>query len=235
MFDLSEREKAIREFLARPEIGRRSISPAAFTLYDTALTHRSYAREREGDLEKIADNERLEFLGDRVLNLVIAELLLSWFDEPEGALAARMEWMKNRNLASVISTAVPAFPCLILVGKNQGTTPKIIAGSFEAFVGALHLDAGLETVNQMIVAFFADDIRKFSTDTNYKKKLQESLQKENLPLPVYELEFREGKPHSPHFSYLVKSGDTCLGRGIGRCKSEATQHAARDALEHRSW
>jgi ribonuclease-3 len=235
MLSRTERENAIREFLARSEIGRRRISPAAFTLYATALTHRSYAREREGDLEIIADNERLEFLGDRVLNLVIAELLFSWFDEPEGALAARMEWMKNRHLASVISTAVPAFPGLILVGKNQGTTPRIIAGSFEAFVGALHLDAGLETVKTMIIAFFADDIRNFSTDTNYKKKLQESLQKENLPLPVYELEFREGKPHSPHFSYLVKSGDICLGRGTGRCKSEATQHAARDALEHRSW
>ena len=87
----------------------------------------------------------------------------------------------------------------------------------------------------MIEVFFAESIREFSTDTNYKKKLQESLQKKNLPLPVYELESQEGEPHSPHFSYLVKSGGISLGRGTGTSKAEATQHAAREALEHMPW
>ena len=229
---IQKRESAIREFLARPEIGRQSISRAAFAHYDAAFTHRSYAREKESLPKGIADNERLEFLGDRVLNLVIAEFLFSESDEPEGALSARMEWTKNRNLASVISTKAPAFTGLIRVGRKQGMTPRIVAGSFEAFIGALYLDAGLEAAKKMIDVFFAESIREFSTDTNYKKKLQEALQKKSLPLPVYELESQEGEPHSPHFSYLVKSGGIFLGRGTGTTKAEATQHAARQALEH---
>jgi ribonuclease-3 len=231
MFSESERESAIREFLARPEIGRRSISRAAFSRYNAAFTHRSFARERATSGEIVADNERLEFLGDRVLNLVIAEFLFSEFDEPEGSLSARMEWTKNRHLASVISTAAPVFPGLIRVGRKQAITPGIVAGSFEAFVGALYLDAGLLAVKKMIATLFAGNIRNFSTDTNYKKTLQESLQKKNLPVPVYELESRQGEPHSPHFSYLVRSGEIFLGRGTGKSKSEATQHAAREALE----
>jgi ribonuclease III len=232
MISESERESAIREFLARPEIGRQRMSRAVFARYDAAFTHRSYAREREPVPKGIADNERLEFLGDRVLNLVIAEFLFSRFDEPEGALSARMEWTKNRNLASVLSAAAPAFAGLIRVGRKQGMTPRIVAGAFEAFTGALYLDAGLDAVQKMIEVFFAESIREFSTDTNYKKKLQEFLQKKNLPLPVYELESQEGEAHSPHFSYLVKSEGISLGRGTGTTKAEATQHAAREALEH---
>jgi len=230
-----ERESAIREFLASPEIGRQSISRAAFARYDAAFTHRSYAREAESVPKGIADNEQLEFLGDRVLNLVIADFLFFEFDEPEGSLSSRMEWTKNRHLASVLSVAAPAFSGLIRVGRKQGMTPRIVAGSFEAFTGALYLDAGLDAAKKMIVSFFGDSIREFSTDTNYKKKLQESLQKKNLPLPVYELESREGEPHSPHFLYLVRSGGIFLGRGTGTTKAEATQHAAREALEHMTW
>jgi ribonuclease-3 len=224
------RAAAIREFLRRPEIGRQRISPSAFMMYDASLTHRSYAKERSSDNEEVADNERLEFLGDRVLNLVVAEFLFSVFDEPEGSLSFRMEWTKNRNLASIISSAAPSFPGLIRLGRNQALTPRIIAGAFEAFVGALYLDAGLGGVKKMIENFFAENIRKFSTNTNYKKTLQEHLQKINLPLPAYELEKNEGLPHSPLFIYVVRSGGTLLGRGIGRSKTEATQNAALDAL-----
>ena len=230
MKNISERESAIREFLARPEIGKRRISRAAFARYDTAFTHRSFTRERDIDPPTITDNERLEFLGDRVLNLVIAEFLYSWFDEPEGSLSARMEWTRNRNLAVVICTVHTAFPGLIRVGRKQVITQRIIAGSFEAFIGALYLDSGLEPVKKMVEAFFAENIRKFSTETNYKKKLQEILQKKNLPLPVYELEYREGEPHSPYFTYVVKSEGIIIGRGKGKNKQEATQHAARNAL-----
>jgi ribonuclease III len=235
MISESERESAILEFLARPGIGRQKISRAAFARYDTAFTHRSYARERESVPKGIADNERLEFLGDRVLNLVIAEFLFTEFDEPEGSLSPRMEWTKNRNLASLLSAAAPAFIGCIRVGRKQGITPRIVAGSFEAFTGALYIDAGLDAVKKMIEVLFAESIREFSTDTNYKKKLQESLQKKNLPLPVYELESQDGEPHSPHFSYLVKSGGIFLGRGTGTTKAEATQHAAHEALEHMTW
>jgi ribonuclease-3 len=142
-----------------------------------------------------------------------------------------MEWTKNRNLATVICDVYPDFPGLIRTGRKQVVSQRIIAGSFEAFIGALYLDSGLTPVKKMVHSFFAENIRQFSTETNYKKKLQESLQKMNLPIPVYELESREGEPHSPHFSYLVKSGGTVLGTGRGKNKKEATQHAARTALQ----
>jgi ribonuclease-3 len=225
------RAAAIRELLRRPEIRRRRVSPDAFRVYDASLTHRSYAKERNGFHGEVTDNERLEFLGDRVLNLVIADFLFSEFDEPEGSLSLRMEWTKNRNLASVISSAAPQFPGLIRLGKNQALTPRILAGAFEAFIGALYLDAGLDTVKRMVITLFSENIQKFSTNTNYKKNLQEHLQKQNLPLPVYELEHREGQPHSPRFSYVVLSGGRTLGKGTGKTKSEATQNAARNALE----
>lgn len=226
------RSAEIRELLRRPEIGRRRVSPDTLRVYDASLTHRSYAKERGGFQEEVADNERLEFLGDRVLNLVIADFLFSEFDEePEGSLSLRMEWTKNRNLASVISSAAPPFPGLIRLGKNQALTPRIVAGAFEAFIGALYLDAGLDTVKRMVITLFSENIQKFSTNTNYKKNLQEYLQKQNLPLPVYELEYREGQPHSPRFSYVVLSGGRTLGKGAGKNKSEATQNAARNALK----
>jgi len=226
----SNRAAEIRNLLMRPEIGRRRISPASLRVYDVALTHRSYAKEQCGYDNVVSDNERLEFLGDRVLNLVIADFLFSTFDEPEGSLSLRMEWTKNRNLASVISSAAPQLPGLIRLGKNQALTPRIVAGAFEAFIGALYLDAGLDTVKKMVVMLFSENIQTFSTNTNYKKSLQEYLQKQNLPVPVYELERFEGLPHSPLFSYVVKSGERMLGKGVGKNKSEATQNAARNAL-----
>ena len=138
MISESERESAIREFLARPEIGRQRISRAAFARYDAAFTHRSYARERESVPKGIADNERLEFLGDRVLNLVIAEFLFSRFDEPEGALSARMEWTKNRNLASVVSAAAPCFcrtyPGRAKTGDDTKDRSRIIRGIYRGIV-----------------------------------------------------------------------------------------------------
>lgn len=231
MISESRRRAAIRAFLARPEIGKRRISRLAFARYECAFTHRSFARESGAGEGRIEDNERLEFLGDRVLNLVIAEFLFSGYGEREGFLTVRMEWTKNRNIASVISKTYPLFPGLIRVGRNQTVTPRIIAGAFEAFIGALYLDVGLDAVKKMISTSFAENIREFSTDTNYKKRLQETLQKKKFLLPVYHLESSEGTPHCPFFSYLVKSGEIFLGRGTGRTKSEATQQAARDALE----
>lgn len=226
----TDREAAIREILALPEIGRKRISSVAFARYDAALTHRSFVKE--GGSGTDTDNERLEFLGDRVLNLVVAEFLYREFREPEGSLSARMEWTKNRNLAVVISRALPSLPRLIRLGQNQALTPGIVAGACEAFVGALYLDAGLPAARGMITSLFSASILTFPTDTNYKKRLQEQLQAEGRPAPTYEIEWRRGKPHTPLFSYRVLSGETLLGTGSGRSKSEATQMAALNGLHY---
>ncbi|HIH26838.1 MAG TPA: ribonuclease III [Methanoregulaceae archaeon] len=226
----TDRQAAIRRFLGRPEIGRAHVPAASLAWYDAALTHRSYAHE-QGDSGQYPDNERLEFLGDRVLNLVVAEILFRGSGDPEGILSARMEFARNQNLAAMIATAGIGFTDMIRVGCRQEKTPGIIAGALEAFIAALYLDAGLESAKNMVYSLFSDDILNYSTEKNYKKELQEYLQKREMPLPVYELVERDGDDHAPVFSYVVAVGDIPLGRGRGKNKGEATQEAARAALK----
>lgn len=224
------REAAIREFLVRPEIGRVTVSRERLGCYDAALTHRSYLQD-QGAARPHPHNERLEFLGDRVLNLVVAEALFQGSGDPEGILSARMEWTRNQNLAVVIQAADIGFPDLIRVGRKQERTPGIIAGALEAFIAALYLDAGLDGVRKMVYCLFLDEILRYSTENNYKKELQEYLQKREMPLPSYVLVEQQGDDHAPVFSYTVAVGDLTLGQGRGKTKGEATQAAARSALE----
>lgn len=222
-----ERERVLRAFLSSPAIGRRKAGPEALERYHRALTHRSYTRET-GMLA--GDNERLEFLGDRVLNLIVAEFLFRTYPGTEGDLTARMEWTENRNLARAVIAAGIGFEDLILVGSRQEKTPRIIAGAFEAFVAALYLDIGLARTKTIIGRLMDGEIRNYRTDRNYKKSLQEYLQKQNRPLPEYQLGERTGAHHHPIFSYVVMVDGKVIGRGTGRSKAEATQNAAREAL-----
>ncbi|NYT16423.1 MAG: ribonuclease III [Methanomicrobiales archaeon] len=223
-----ERERLLRAFLTSPAIGRRRAGPEALGRYHCALTHRSYTRETG---VTSGDNERLEFLGDRVLNLIVAEFLFRNYPGQEGDLTARMEWTENRNLARAVAAANIGFEDLILVGSRQEKTPRIIAGAFEAFVAALYLDLGLARTKTIIGRLMSDEIRNFRTDRNYKKILQEYLQKRDHPLPEYHLEERTGAHHHPRFSYVVMIDGAVIGRGKGRSKAEATQNAAREALQ----
>lgn len=222
-----ERELLLRAFLANTVIGRRRPGAEALTRYHQALIHRSYTRESG---VSSGDNERLEFLGDRVLNLIVAEFLFRNYPEPEGELTTRMEWTKNRNLARAVTASGIGFEDLILVGSGQEKTPRIIAGAFEAFVAALYLDLGLARTTIIVRRLMADEIRKYRTDRNYKKILQEYLQKQDSPLPEYTLVEQAGVPHHPRFTYTVAVGGKVIGRGSGRSKADATQNAAREAL-----
>jgi ribonuclease-3 len=222
-----ERERLLRDFLSSPAIGRRRAGPEALERYHRALTHRSYMRETG---VPSGDNERLEFLGDRILNLIVAEFLFRNYPGPEGDLTMRMEWTENRNLARAVTGAGIGFEDLILVGSRQEKTPRIIAGAFEAFVAALYLDLGLARTKTIIGRLMANEIRNYRTDRNYKKSLQEYLQKRDRSLPEYQLEKRSGAHHHPRFSYIVTIDGEAIGRGTGRSKAEATQNAARAAL-----
>lgn len=225
-----ERKELLRAFLARLGWTQESED---LSRYHRAFVHTSYASEQGCDSGE-ADNERLEFLGDRVLNLIVAEHLYTILPGPEGELTAGMEFTNNRNLASVIAASGTGFENLILTGTGQNLTDRIIAGSFEAFIAACYLDAGLEETRALVFRFLPDDPRDFCHRINYKKILQEHYQKNHLPIPIYELGSQEGADHEPKFVYLVMAGGAVLGRGAGRNKTEATQDAARDALEHLS-
>jgi ribonuclease-3 len=222
----NDRRESLQVFLRK--LGRTRVSTEALERYHQALTHRSYCREK-GSGE--GDNERLEFLGDRILNFVVAEYLYSTFAGTEGELTIRMEFTKNRNLAFLVAKSGNGLEELILTGKGQEKTPRIIAGSFEAFIAAFYLDAGLERTKKLIFRFFPEDITDFGISRNHKKVLQEYLQKKGLPTPHYELECREGADHQPQFVYVVRVEGNVVGRGSGRNKTEATQNAAQNALK----
>jgi len=228
--DTCEKEKVL---LLLWKLGLRSeeISPVSLDLYVQALTHSSYVKGQQPlETSTLQDNERLEFLGDRVLNLIVAEYLFCHFNEPEGELTPRMEVTRNKNLSLLVPSLKLGFEDLILVAQNQSVTPGIIADAFEAFVGALYLDRGFDAARGIVLSLISDEIESFFPGRNYKKKLQEILQKQNLPLPVYSLVRKEGKDHRPEFTYRVTAGSNISGEGTGSNKTEATQNAALDAL-----
>ncbi len=230
----SERINDLKTFLETAPVFRRQVSGEGIELYNLAFTHSSWIKEHFKDCGNgsyRADNERLEFLGDRVLNLIVAEYLFSCYEMDEGAMTGRMEVTRNRNLARIIKDLDIGFEYLILVGTGQKKTPGIVADAFEAFIGALYLDCGLLETRRIVLDLVRDEIRSFSPDRNYKKKLQEYLQKSRRPLPVYELAERSGPDHGPVFMYRVWVGDTVLGTGTGLTKTEATQNAAKSAFD----
>ncbi|NTW91844.1 MAG: hypothetical protein HGA40_00140 [Methanoregulaceae archaeon] len=179
----------------------------------------------------LGDNERLEFLGDRILNLIVAEFLFQTCPYSEGDLTIRMEWTRNRNIARVIVETHIGFEDLVLVGSNQEKTPRIIAGAFEAFVAALYLDLGFSRTKIIIRRILASDLLDYPQEKNFKKLLQEYLQKHNQPLPVYELKSSEGAAHKPWFCYVVRVEGRVIGSGFGATKAQATQNAARQGLQ----
>jgi ribonuclease-3 len=225
-----EREIALRTLLSQSLIGRRTPGFEALIRYDQALTHSSYLQGKENFVDA-SNNERLEFLGDRILNLIVAEFLFQTCPGSEGDLTARMEWTKNRNIARIITATATGFEDLILVGSNQEKTPRIIAGAFEAFLAALYLDLGFSRTKTILRRLLVSDTMEHPHENNYKKLLQEYLQKRKWPLPVYELKSSEGAPHKPWFCYVVKIEGKVVGKGFGTTKSQATQNAARQGLQ----
>ncbi|OPX66260.1 MAG: ribonuclease III [Methanoregulaceae archaeon PtaB.Bin056] len=223
-------------FLKQPWIGCTDPSERTLARYSAALTHQSYLKENEhqqGTPFPCEDYERLEFLGDRVLNLIVAEYLFFMGHESEGSMTSRMEVVKNQHLGAIVPSLGIGFPEMIRVGQHQQRTTRIIAGSFEAFIGAHYLESGLGSTRRMIMHLIGDDIASFSPHDNYKKILQEEIQGSLGILPVYILHEKKGPDHRPEFVYQVFIDGTLYGEGRGGNKAEATQNAAKNALRSR--
>jgi ribonuclease-3 len=203
-------------------------------LLEQALTHGSRAYE-QGDASR--GNERLEFLGDAVLNLVISEQLMAqWPDATEGVL--------SRARAAAVNTAVLA-ECaralglaeLIRLGRGENSSggrakPSILADVFEAVLGALYLDGGLEVARAFLGREFAG--RLLDPDvlrSDSKTRLQERVQERGEPAPSYETVAEWGPDHAREFEVVVRVGGRAVGRGVGRSKRAAEQAAAREALD----
>lgn len=209
-----------------------NITPLDETLYNIAVSHSSYANEHKAK----KDYERLEFLGDAVVDLVVADYLYSNHDETEGEMTkVRASYVcENALYEYSLNLGLPQF---IKVGhgeeKEGGKYKKaIVADIFESLVGAIYLDLGYEkarkTVLDIVVPYIENPDITFFND--YKSSLQEYIQTEQKNL-FYNLVEEKGPAHDKMFTVEVVIDDIVYGRGSGSSKKEAEQNAAKKALD----
>lgn len=206
-------------------------------LLQAALVHSSYVNENP--VSGLVSNERLEFLGDAVLGLIIGEKL--YLDFPhfdEGQLTRlRADLVRGETLSRIAQTI--DLGSYLLMGKGEMATggrekPANLAAALEAVIAAVYLDRGLEYARTMVLRLFAAEIEKAPGQTgnvDYKSRLQELLQSRNQPPPVYYLVTVEGPDHERKFTIEVRVKEQALGTGTGRSKKIAETEAARIALE----
>lgn len=206
-------------------------------LLEEALTHRSAVNEKLG----IVSNERLEFLGDAVLELATTMFLYQKLpQEPEGILTSfRSALVKRQMLARVAKQLGLGLQLKMSRGEEQmggRENPALLENTFEAVVGALFRDQGFEPcyqflANELFTHF--DEIMAKNLHRDHKSQLQETVQAESKPTPTYETLEESGPDHQKTFTVAVNVGKERLGIGVGKSKQEASQMAAKDALEKR--
>lgn len=207
------------------------------TLLARALTHKSYANEIKTATDH---NEKLEFLGDAVLDLVVGELLFENFPlDTEGGLSKKRASIVNEEVLSELAIEM-GLNQVLLLGKGEmltggATKPRLVASSFEAVVGALYLDGGFSVTKEFLRREFVPLIVKVcgqeDFEKDYKTRLQELVQKLLKETPKYEVLAEEGPPHDREFLVCVKVKDEDWAQGRGRSKKHAEQAAAKTALE----
>ncbi len=200
-----------------------------------ALTHRSYLNEHPEVARR--DNERLEFLGDALLDLAASALLFEEYpDAREGELTRRRADLVNERALAEIARALEVGPALRL-GKGEERSggrdkPRLLACAVEAILAAIALDdepgRALEVARELLAPRL-EEIAPGAKD--FKSRLQERMQGQRRPPPVYALIETEGPDHARVFHVRAMVGDDEVGRGSGRSKAVAEQRAARDALE----
>lgn len=201
----------------------------------TAFTHRSYLNEHKKTAQE--HNERLEFLGDAVLELVSTEFLYGNYSEPEGILT---NWRSSLVRTESISAAASRYdfePLLRLSrGEKHGTErarAQILANSYEAVVGALYLDQGYDVAKRFIAESLLvtfDEILKTGSWMDPKSHLQELVQSQDGLTPVYKIIEETGPDHDKTFTVGVFVGEAVKGKGRGPSKQAAQQKAAEAAL-----
>ncbi len=203
-----------------------------------ALTHSSYAYENQQNVD--SDNETMEFLGDSVLGLIVADYLYSTYSElSEGELSKLKSTAANTTSLSTFGKRIK-LDKHILLGKGEeksGGRKKnsILAGAFEALVAAIYLDGGLKEAKKFLIPQFEFIFKRIKAErylvNNYKSALQEYLQKENLPAPVYKTVTSAGPDHKKSFIVEVFLEKRSLAKAKGSSKKSAEQKAAQKALK----
>ena len=203
----------------------------------TAFTHRSYLNEHKKTVKE--HNERLEFLGDAVLELVVTEYLYATYDEPEGILT---NWRSSLVRTESISAAAAKYgfePLLRLSrGEKRGTDrarAQILANSYEAVVGALYLDHGYEDAKRFITESILSTFKEILESGSWmdpKSHLQELAQSQEGATPVYKVMQEDGPDHDKIFTIGVFVNQHLRGQGQGPSKQAAQQEAAQAALQY---
>lgn len=200
-------------------------------LLKTALTHKSWAVENR----VLEHNERLEFLGDSVLAVIVAEYLYkSLPDKEEGSLSKLRSVLVSKLQLAKWGKQI-GLGKYILISKAEDYSggrkkDSIIAGVFEAILGAIYLDQGIEACKNFMFKKFLTDVSNIEIQ-DYKSLLQEIAQKEFKTLPEYVIVKEIGPDHDKEFDCIVKIGDRVLGHGRGKTKKQAQQNAAKQAIE----
>ncbi len=201
-----------------------------------AFTHSSYVNEHRR--KPFEDNERLEFLGDAVLELTISQFLFKKYPTMTEGELTKLRAAVVCEPSLVTFAGELGFGKLILLGKGEEMTggrerPALLADVFEAFIGALYLDKGIEIVIQFLekYVFPKIDAGAFSHVMDFKSQLQELIQRDGTGVIEYRILQERGPAHNKEFVSRVTLNGEELGIGTGKSKKEAEQHAAQMALE----
>ena len=203
-------------------------------LLEHAMTHSSYANEHRG--KGLTSNERLEFLGDSVLGVVVADYLFHRYPNmPEGELTRTRAALVCEGSLYEVARSLDLGRCLRL-GKGEDAgggrkRPSILADATEAVLAAVYLDGGMEAVRAIIQTLILDREREKSVGRDYKTALQELVQRKPGAAVSYHLVRESGPDHCRSFEMEASVDGSVIGTGAGRTKKEAEQMAAKAALE----
>lgn len=205
-------------------------------LLQQAFIHRSYLNETK---EKLESNERLEFLGDSILSFVVSENLYNTYpDFNEGILTNLRSLLVNtKSLANLSRQLEFGKELKLSHGEEESKgreNDSLLANTFEAYIGALYLDQGIDVVRSFILEMLASQIEAYVKKRIFKDPkslLQEYVQSQRQQSPLYKVLHEEGPPHAKIFTVGAFVNEEKVGEGIGKSKQIAEEHAAKSALE----
>lgn len=198
----------------------------------TALTHASYSNEKGAE-----SYERLEFLGDAVLQIIVSRYLYERFSGvPEGLLTKYRQYLVCETTLAKIAASLALGDCLRLgKGESAGngrSRPSILADAVESVLAAVYLDGGLGEAERVLLSLMREELDNCvqNRDGDYKTRLQQLVEQDGTESLEYVVVSRTGPDHAPEYSIEARINSNCVGVGKGRSKHEAEQAAAREAL-----
>ena len=210
-----------------------------YPIFKQALYHGSTKNDKALHKKNAETYQRLEFLGDAVLNLIISQYLYQTYPHlKEGPLSIYRSILINQKTLHFIAIKIKLSRIVIISHKLQATgitcySKKILSDVFESLIAAIYLTQGPKETIKSILHIYKKHVNMsliLKSDNNYKGTLSQYTQRHCLPLPVYTIEKREGKPHQSLFYISISIENQLMGHGTGRNKRQAEQEAAKNAL-----